>query len=81
MLSFLFFFGLSLFWLSLVFVGFASSISSRYGDSLVKKLESEGIGRPSKILPNIEVGTTLTLERLESEQNFTKPPARYTASC
>ncbi len=31
-----------------------------------------------KILPNIEVGTTLTLERLESEQNFTKPPARYT---
>ena len=31
-----------------------------------------------KILPNIEIGTTLTLERLESEQNFTKPPARYT---
>ena len=31
-----------------------------------------------KILPNIEVGTTLTLDRLESEQNFTKPPARYT---
>jgi DNA topoisomerase-1 len=31
-----------------------------------------------KILPNIEVGTILDLEKLESEQNFTKPPARYT---
>jgi DNA topoisomerase-1 len=31
-----------------------------------------------KILPNIEVGTILELENLESEQNFTKPPARYT---
>ena len=31
-----------------------------------------------KILPNIEIGTVLQLENLESEQNFTKPPARYT---
>uniref|UniRef100_UPI004048CFCF type I DNA topoisomerase n=1 Tax=Aliarcobacter sp. TaxID=2321116 RepID=UPI004048CFCF len=31
-----------------------------------------------KILPNIEVGTILELENLECEQNFTKPPARYT---
>lgn len=31
-----------------------------------------------KILPNIEVGTVLDLAKLESEQNFTKPPARYT---
>ena len=31
-----------------------------------------------KILPNIKVGTILELENLESEQNFTKPPARYT---
>ena len=31
-----------------------------------------------KILPNIEVGKILELENLESEQNFTKPPARYT---
>ena len=31
-----------------------------------------------KILPNIKVGTVLELEKLESEQNFTKPPARYT---
>ena len=31
-----------------------------------------------KILPNIKVGTILELEKLESEQNFTKPPARYT---
>ena len=31
-----------------------------------------------KILPNINVGTFLELENLSSEQNFTKPPARYT---
>ncbi len=31
-----------------------------------------------KILPNIKVGTILNLEKLECEQNFTKPPARYT---
>ncbi|AXK49681.1 DNA topoisomerase I [Aliarcobacter trophiarum LMG 25534] len=31
-----------------------------------------------KILPNIKVGTVLELEKLSSEQNFTKPPARYT---
>ena len=31
-----------------------------------------------KILPNIKVGTILELENLESEQNFTKPPPRYT---
>ncbi|MFX4236233.1 type I DNA topoisomerase [Aliarcobacter butzleri] len=31
-----------------------------------------------KILPNIKEDTILELEKLESEQNFTKPPARYT---
>ena len=31
-----------------------------------------------KILPNIKEGTILDLEKLESEQNFTKPPPRYT---
>ncbi len=31
-----------------------------------------------KILPNIKVGTILELENLSSEQNFTKPPSRYT---
>ncbi len=31
-----------------------------------------------KILPNIKESTILELEKLESEQNFTKPPARYT---
>lgn len=31
-----------------------------------------------KILPNIKVGTVLELENLSSEQNFTKPPSRYT---
>lgn len=31
-----------------------------------------------KILPTIKVGTTLNLEKLDLEQNFTKPPSRYT---
>ncbi|RBQ30098.1 type I DNA topoisomerase [Aliarcobacter vitoriensis] len=31
-----------------------------------------------KLLPNIKVGTILELENLQSEQNFTKPPTRYT---
>ena len=31
-----------------------------------------------KILPNIKVSTVLELENLSSEQNFTKPPSRYT---
>ncbi len=31
-----------------------------------------------KILPTIKVGTILNLEKLHCEQNFTKPPARYT---
>ncbi len=31
-----------------------------------------------KILPTVKVGTVLDLENLDLEQNFTKPPARYT---
>ncbi|WP_066408118.1 type I DNA topoisomerase [Aliarcobacter skirrowii] len=31
-----------------------------------------------KILPNIKIGTVLEIENLSSEQNFTKPPSRYT---
>lgn len=31
-----------------------------------------------KILPTIKVGSILNLENLDLEQNFTKPPARYT---
>ncbi|XPV68848.1 MAG: type I DNA topoisomerase [Halarcobacter sp.] len=31
-----------------------------------------------KLLPTIKVGTVLDLEKLDLEQNFTKPPARYT---
>jgi DNA topoisomerase-1 len=31
-----------------------------------------------KFLPNIKKNTTLDLNKLEIEQNFTKPPARYT---
>ena len=37
---------------------------------------------PSKdedvVLPAVEVGESLTLEKLDPHQNFTKPPARYT---
>ena len=37
---------------------------------------------PSKdedvVLPAVEVGESLTLEKLDPYQNFTKPPARYT---
>ena len=36
------------------------------------------LDRAEKILPNIQVGTVLELENLSSEQNFTKPPSRYT---
>lgn len=31
-----------------------------------------------KFLPSVQQGTILDLENLETEQNFTKPPARYT---
>ena len=31
-----------------------------------------------KLLPTIKEGTVLNLQKLELEQNFTKPPARYT---
>ncbi len=49
------------------------------------KVYTEGSDNPEaaldsseKILPTIKVGTVLELENLELEQNFTKPPARYT---
>ncbi|WP_428026172.1 type I DNA topoisomerase [Arcobacter sp.] len=49
------------------------------------KVYTEGSDNPEaaldsseKILPTIKVGTKLELENLELEQNFTKPPARYT---
>jgi DNA topoisomerase-1 len=49
------------------------------------KVYTEGSDNPEsaldsseKILPTIKVGTKLDLENLDLEQNFTKPPARYT---
>ncbi len=49
------------------------------------KVYTEGSDNPEsaldsseKILPTIKVGTKLELENLDLEQNFTKPPARYT---
>jgi len=49
------------------------------------KVYTEGSDNPEsaldsseKILPTIKEGTILELEKLELEQNFTKPPARYT---
>ena len=33
-----------------------------------------------KLLPNMEVGETLLLKKLDKEQKFTKPPVRYTDS-
>ena len=49
------------------------------------KVYTEGSDNPEaaldsveKILPTIKVGTVLELEKLELEQLFTKPPARYT---
>jgi len=40
--------------------------------------EKTALDNIEKILPNIKIGTILELEKLQSEQNFTKPPARYT---
>jgi len=49
------------------------------------KVYTEGSDNPEaaldsaeKILPTIKVGTVLDLEKLDLEQLFTKPPARYT---
>ena len=49
------------------------------------KVYTEGSDNPEsaldsteKILPSIKVGTVLDLEKLDLEQLFTKPPARYT---
>ena len=38
----------------------------------------EALSTKDKILPDVEKGQVLDLEKLHLEQNFTKPPARYT---
>lgn len=56
----------------IIFAGFMKSYTEG-SDNPEAALDSS-----EKILPNIKEGTILELEKLESEQNFTKPPARYT---
>ncbi|MBD3360271.1 type I DNA topoisomerase [Candidatus Peregrinibacteria bacterium] len=40
--------------------------------------EDKGLGDDEKILPELSEGETVDLDRLDSSQHFTKPPARYT---
>ncbi|MFA7083408.1 MAG: type I DNA topoisomerase [Arcobacteraceae bacterium] len=56
----------------IIFAGFMKAYTEG-SDNPENALDSS-----EKILPNIEEGTVLELEHLECEQNFTKPPARYT---
>lgn len=56
----------------IIFAGFMK-VYTEGSDNPEAALESS-----EKILPNIKVGTILELENLNLEQNFTKPPARYT---
>ncbi|MGA1933301.1 type I DNA topoisomerase [Arcobacter sp. YIC-464] len=56
----------------IVFAGFMKAYTEG-SDNPESALDSS-----EKILPTIKVGTVLNLEKLELEQLFTKPPARYT---
>jgi len=56
----------------IVFAGFMKSYTEGSDDP------ESALDNTEKILPTIEQGTVLNLEKLETEQNFTKPPARYT---
>ncbi len=56
----------------IVFAGFMKAYTEG-SDNPESALDST-----EKILPTIKVGTILNLEKLDLEQNFTKPPARYT---
>ena len=56
----------------IIFAGFMKAYTEG-SDNPESALDSS-----EKILPNIKQGTILELEHLECEQNFTKPPARYT---
>ena len=56
---------------TLLFKGF-TAVYADYGKE-DEELSSEGV-----ILPELEVGTELTLHALKPEQKFTKPPMRYT---
>jgi DNA topoisomerase-1 len=56
----------------IIFAGFMKAYTEG-SDNPESALDSS-----EKILPTIKKGSTLELEHLECEQNFTKPPARYT---
>lgn len=56
----------------IIFAGFMKAYTEG-SDNPESALDSS-----EKILPTIKEGTVLELEHLECEQNFTKPPARYT---
>jgi len=56
----------------IVFPGFMKSYTEGSDDP------ESALDNTEKILPTIAKGTILNLEKLITEQNFTKPPARYT---
>ncbi|RXJ86351.1 DNA topoisomerase I, partial [Aliarcobacter trophiarum LMG 25534] len=56
----------------IVFAGFMKAYTEG-SDNPESALDSS-----EKILPTIKKDTVLNLEKLDLEQNFTKPPARYT---
>lgn len=56
----------------IIFAGFMKAYTEG-SDNPEEALESS-----EKILPDIKVGTKLNVSEILSEQNFTKPPARYT---
>ena len=56
----------------IVFAGFMKAYTEGSDDP------EAALDNTEKILPTIKQGTVLNLENLITEQNFTKPPARYT---
>lgn len=56
----------------IVFAGFMKSYTEGSDDP------EAALENTEKILPTIKKGSTLDIEELTTEQNFTKPPARYT---
>ena len=56
----------------IVFAGFMKSYTEGSDDP------ESALDNTEKFLPSIKKGTVLNLESLVTEQNFTKPPARYT---
>ncbi len=56
----------------IVFAGFMKAYTEGSDDP------EAALDNTEKFLPNVKQNTILELETLETEQNFTKPPARYT---